>query len=67
MCSSDLSRNLANSTADNSVNGMQVTELSAVEFAKLRERMKPVIAKHSELVGAETVSALQGELAKLRK
>jgi len=48
-------------------NGMQVTELSAVELAKLREKMKPVIAKHSELVGAETVSALQGELAKLRK
>src|SRR2546422_5282333 len=35
------------------------SELSAVELAKLREKMKPVIAKHSELVGAETVSALQ--------
>jgi len=48
-------------------NGMQVTELSAGELAKLREAMKPVIAKHSEIVGAETVSALLGELAKLRK
>src|SRR5882672_9995318 len=48
-------------------NGMQVTELSAVELAKLREKIKPVIAKHSEVVGAETVSALQGELAKMRK
>jgi len=33
----------------------------------LREKMKPVIAKYSEIVGAETVSALQRELAKLRK
>src|SRR2546421_9176024 len=48
-------------------NGMQVSELSAAELVKFREAMKPVIARHSELVGAETVSALQGELAKLRK
>jgi tripartite ATP-independent transporter DctP family solute receptor len=48
-------------------NGMQVTELAPAELAKFREAMKPVIAKHSEIVGAETVSALQAELAKLRK
>ena len=48
-------------------NGMQVTELAPAELAKFREAMKPVIAKHSEIVGAETVAALQAELAKLRK
>ena len=48
-------------------NGMEVTELSPAELAKFREAMKPVIAKHSEIVGADTVSALQAELAKLRK
>ncbi len=48
-------------------NGMQVTELSAAELAKFREAMKPVIAKHSEIVGPETVAAMQAELAKLRK
>jgi tripartite ATP-independent transporter DctP family solute receptor len=48
-------------------NGMQVTELSSAELAKFREAMKPVIAKHSDIVGSETVAALQAELAKLRK
>ena len=63
-----VSRDAASSALENlKKNGMQVTELSALEFAKLREKMKPVIAKYSEIVGAETVSALQGELAKLRK
>ena len=46
---------------------MQVTELSAAELAKFRETMKPVIAKHSEIAGAETVGALQAELARIRK
>src|SRR5438477_5061904 len=63
-----VSREAASTALENlKKNGMQVTELSAGELAKLREAMKPVIAKHSEIVGAETVSALQGELAKLRK
>jgi TRAP-type transport system periplasmic protein len=48
-------------------NGMQVTELSPAELAKFREKMKPVIAKHSEIVGADVVKALEAELAKLRK
>src|SRR5882724_5991367 len=63
-----VSRDAAGTALENlKKNGMQVTELSAVEFDKLREKMKPVIARHSEIVGAETVSALQGELAKMRK
>lgn len=48
-------------------NGMQVNELSPAELAKFREKMKPVIEKHTATVGADTVAALQAELAKLRK
>jgi len=47
--------------------GMQVSELSPAEVTKLREKMKPVIDKHSASVGEETVKAIQAELAKLRK
>ncbi len=47
--------------------GMQVTELPAAEVAKLREKMAPVIAKHSASVGEATVKDVQAELAKLRK
>jgi TRAP-type mannitol/chloroaromatic compound transport system permease large subunit len=32
-----------------------------------RDKMKPVIDKHSALVGVDTVAALQAELAKARK
>jgi tripartite ATP-independent transporter DctP family solute receptor len=48
-------------------NGMQVTEFSAAEVTKFRDKMKPVIDKHSAQVGADVVNALQGELAKVRK
>lgn len=47
--------------------GMQVSELPPAEVAKLREKMKPVIAKHSASVGDDTVKAMMAELAKLRK
>lgn len=47
--------------------GMQVTELPPAEMAKLREKMKPVIAKYSSGVGESTVNELMAELAKLRK
>ena len=46
--------------------GMQVTEFSAAEQAKLREKFKPVIDKHGAAIAA-TVADLQAELAKLRK
>ena len=36
-------------------------------MAKFRDKMKPVIDKHSAIVGADTVAALQAELAKQRK
>lgn len=47
--------------------GMQVSELPPAEVAKLREKMKPVIAKHSAAVGEQTVQAMMAELSKLRK
>lgn len=46
--------------------GMQVSELSAAEMAKFREKMKPVIAKHGAAI-PETVAELGAELARLRK
>ena len=48
-------------------NGMQVSEFSAAEMAKFREKMKPVVDKHAAQVGPEVVKALQTELAKVRK
>jgi TRAP-type transport system periplasmic protein len=48
-------------------NGMTVTEFPAAEVAKLREKMKPVIAKYSASVGEAVVTEVNGELAKLRK
>jgi tripartite ATP-independent transporter DctP family solute receptor len=47
--------------------GMQITELPPAEIDKLREKMKPVIAKNSASVGDDTVKAIQAELAKVRK
>lgn len=47
--------------------GMQVTELSPAELARFREKVKPVIEKHTQNVGADTVAALNAELAKVRK
>ena len=46
--------------------GMQVTELSVAEQAKLREKLKPVIDKHGAAIAA-TVAEMQAELAKVRK
>lgn len=45
--------------------GMQVTELSAAELAKFREKMKPVLEKHGAST-PEAVLELTGELAKIR-
>ncbi len=46
--------------------GMQVTEFSPAEQAKLRDKLKPVIDKHGAAIPA-TVAELSAELAKLRK
>jgi tripartite ATP-independent transporter DctP family solute receptor len=47
--------------------GMQVSELSPAEMAKLQVKMKPVIDKHAASVGEATVKDVMAELAKLRK
>ncbi|MBL0087929.1 MAG: TRAP transporter substrate-binding protein [Ideonella sp.] len=46
--------------------GMQVSEFSPAEQAKLRDKFKPVIDKHGAAIAA-TVAELQAELAKLRR
>lgn len=46
--------------------GMQVSEFSPAEQARLREKLKPVIDKHGAAIPA-TVAELQAELAKVRK
>jgi len=46
--------------------GMQVTEFSAAEQAKLRDKFKPVVEKHGAAIAA-TLAELQAELAKVRK
>lgn len=48
-------------------NGMTVTQLPPAEVAKLREKMKPVIAKHTANVGEAVVNEVQAELARLRR
>ncbi|MDQ3059936.1 MAG: TRAP transporter substrate-binding protein [Pseudomonadota bacterium] len=47
--------------------GMQVNELAPAEVAKLRDKMRPVIAKYAVTVGQDTVKEMQDELAKARK
>jgi TRAP-type transport system periplasmic protein len=48
-------------------NGMLVTQFAPAEVAKLREKMKPVIAQFSASVGESTVNDVMAELAKMRK
>ena len=48
-------------------NGMTVSELPPAEVAKLREKLKPVIAQFSVNVGETTVNEVMTELAKMRK
>ena len=48
-------------------NGMTVTTFQPAEVAKLREKMKPVIAKYSASVGEATVNEVQSQLASMRK
>ena len=61
------SRDAAASTLDQLKKaGMQISEFSPAEQAKLREKFKPVIDKHGAAIAA-TVAELNAELAKLRK
>jgi tripartite ATP-independent transporter DctP family solute receptor len=44
--------------------GMQVTEFSPAETAKMREKLKPVVAKFSKEFNEPTAQAMMAELAK---
>ena len=46
--------------------GMQVTELAPGELDKLRQKLKPVVDRAAEKTGAEIVTAVNAELARLR-
>jgi TRAP-type transport system periplasmic protein len=48
-------------------NGMQVSQFSPAEVAKLVDKMTPVITKYAVNVGEATVTDVLGELAKIRK
>jgi len=64
----DQSRSQAAGILDNlKKNGVQVTELSAADMGKLRDKMRPVTAKYAVSVGQETVQEVQAEIAKVRK
>ncbi len=61
------SREMMGAALDNmKKNGMQVSEFSAAEQAKLRDKLKPVIDKHGAAI-ADTLKAFQAEIAKVRK
>ena len=47
--------------------GMQVTEFSPAETAKMRDKLKPVVAKFSKEFNEATASAMMAELAKSGK
>ena len=60
-------RSQAASLLDNlKKNGMQVTELSAAEVGKMRDKLRPVTAKYAVTVGQETVQEVQAVLDKVR-
>ena len=46
---------------------MQVTELSAAEQAKLRDKLKPVVEKFSKEFGEATAKEMTAELGKIRR
>lgn len=65
-------RQLSRSQADEALAelkklGMQVTEFSAAELQRLRDKVKPVVDKHAASVGEATVKEVYAELAKVRK
>ena len=61
------SRKLEASILDNlKKNGMQVTQLSEPEMAKLRDKMRPVTAKYGVTVGQDLVKEVQAAIEKVR-
>ena len=63
----ETARNLeASLLANLKKNGMQVTQLPESEMAILRDKMRPVTAKHGVTVGQDVVKELQAEIDKVR-
>jgi tripartite ATP-independent transporter DctP family solute receptor len=61
-------RSLVATALDNlKKNGMTVTELPAAELNKMRDKMRPVVAKFGVSVGQDTVKELQEALAQARR
>ena len=54
------------SLQDLQAKGMQINELSAAEMAKVRERVKPIVERYTQSIGAATVEELNAEIAKTR-
>jgi TRAP-type transport system periplasmic protein len=58
-------RGLVASALDNmKKNGMQVSQFSDAELAKLRDKLRPVTAKYGVTVGQDLVKELQGDIEK---
>ena len=63
----ETARNLeASLLANLKKNGMQVTQLPESEMSILRDKMRPVTAKHGVAVGQDLVKELQAEIEKVR-
>jgi len=63
----ETARNLeASLLANLKKNGMQVTQLPESEMSILRDKMRPVTAKHGVTVGQDVVKELQAEIDKVR-
>ena len=63
----ETARNLeASLLANLKKNGMQVTQLPESEMSILRDKMRPVTAKHGVNVGQDVVKELQAEIDKVR-
>lgn len=62
-----LTRDEASKSLENLKKTMEVSTLPSAEVAKIREKLKPVIEKHSSIVGADFVKQVYAEIDKVRK
>jgi len=62
-----LTRDEADKSLANLKKTMEVSTLPSAEVAKIREKLKPVITKHSAIVGEDFVKQVYAEIDKVRK
>lgn len=60
----EMSENIAKKVLP--ANGMQVTTMSPEEMAKMRERVKPVFAKYSDVLGADLLKQVRADIEKAK-